>query len=208
MPFWDSKMKKNVAPQSKPTNLEVHYREVVVPQMVKRFGYKNAMEVPKLVKLVVNMGVGKAIEDIKILEESAAELAGISGQKPVFTRAKKSVSNFKIRKDQAIGCFVTLRKKKMYEFADRLMNIALPRIRDFRGVSPRAFDEQGNYNLGLREQNIFPEVVSDRVTRAQGMNITFVTSAKTKDEALHLMYYLGMPFRGKDERLVLEEAKG
>ena len=196
------------AVQSGPTNLERHYKDNVVPKMMKKFNYKNAMQCPKLVKVVVNMGVGKAIDDIKILEESVAELAGITGQKPVMTRAKKSISNFKIRKGQAIGCFVTLRKKRMHEFADRLMNVSLPRIRDFRGVSARAFDDSGNYNLGLREQNIFPEVVSDRVTRAQGMNITFVTTAKTKDEAMYLMYYLGMPFRGKDERLVLEEAKG
>lgn len=188
------------------TNLEKLYKEHAVPRLMKRFGYKNAMQCPRLVKCVVNLGVGKATEDIKILEEAAAELAAISGQKPVYTRAKKSISNFKIRKGQAIGCFVTLRKRHMYEFADRLMNVALPRIRDFRGVSARAFDDQGNYNLGLKEQNIFPEVTSDKVTRVQGMNITFVTTAKTKDEALYLLYLLGMPFRDKDERLQIQES--
>lgn len=187
------------------TNLETHYRKNVIPKMMKKFKYRNPMQVPKLVKCVVNMGVGKATEDIKILEEASAELASICGQKPVFTRAKKSISNFKIRKGQAIGCFVTLRKQRMYEFADRLLNIALPRIRDFRGVSPRAFDDQGNYTMGLREQNIFPEVISDKVTRAQGMSITFVTTAKTKDEALYLLHLLGVPFRGKDERLQIDE---
>lgn len=189
------------------TNLEERYRNRVIPAMMKKFQYRNAMEVPRLVKCVVNMGVGKAVEDIKLLEEAAQELGAITGQKPVFTRAKKSISNFKIRKGQAIGCFVTLRKKRMYEFADRLLNVALPRIRDFRGMSPRAFDEEGNYTLGLREQNIFPEVISDKVTRAQGMSITFVTTAKTKEEGLHLLYQLGMPFRGKDDRLVIQEAE-
>ena len=187
------------------TNMENHYRKNVVPKMMKKFKYRNPMQVPKLVKCVVNMGVGKATEDIKMLEEAAAELAMICGQKPVYTRAKKSISNFKIRKGQAIGCFVTLRKQRMYEFTDRLLNVALPRIRDFRGVSPRAFDEQGNYTIGIREQNIFPEVISDKVQRAQGMSVTLVTTAETKEEALHLLHWLGVPFRGKDDRLQVEE---
>ena len=186
-------------------NLEARYRKTVVPAMMKKFKYKNAMQVPKLEKCVVNMGVGKAAEDIKLLEEGSQELMMVCGQKPVYTRAKKSISNFKIREGQAIGCFVTLRRKRMYEFADRLLNVALPRIRDFRGVNPRSFDANGNYTLGIREQNIFPEVVSDRITRTQGMSVTFVTTAKTKEEGLYLLYLLGMPFRGKDERLVMEE---
>lgn len=181
--------------------LEDHYRKKVVSRMMERFGYKNALEVPKLEKCVVNMGVGKATEDIKILEDAAQELAMICGQKPVYTRAKKSISNFKIRKGQAIGCTVTLRRRKMYEFADRLINVSLPRIRDFRGLSTRSFDGSGNYTLGIREQNIFPEVVSDRVTRIQGMSVTFVTTARTRDESLYLLSLLGMPFREKDERL-------
>ncbi len=193
--------------EAKKTNMELLYRSKVIPAMIKKFKYRSPMQVPRLVKCVVNMGVGKATEDIKLLEEAANELSAITGQKPVFTRAKKSISNFKIRKGQAIGCFVTLRKKRMYEFADRLLNVALPRIRDFRGVSQRAFDEEGNYTLGLREQNIFPEVISDKVARAQGMSITFVTTARTKTEGLHLLYLLGMPFRGKDDRLVLEAAE-
>ena len=191
---------------NKTTNLEKHYRDSVVPKMMKKFKYSNAMQVPKLVKCVVNLGVGKATEDIKLLEEAAQELTLICGQKPVYTRAKKSIANFKIRKGQAIGCFVTLRKKRMFEFADRLMNVALPRIRDFRGVNARGFDDNGNYNLGIKEQNIFPEVISDKVARVQGMNVTFVTTAKTKEEALYLLYLFGMPFRDKDERLSMQES--
>jgi large subunit ribosomal protein L5 len=190
--------------QSKPTNIEKLHKETITPKMTKKFGYRNPMQVPKLVKVVVNMGVGKATEDIKILEEAARDLSLITGQKPNYRRAKKSISNFKIRQGQAIGCSVTLRKRIMYEFVDRLLNVALPRIRDFRGVSPRGFDTTGNYSMGLKEQTIFPEVPTDRVTRAQGMDITFVTTATTKDEALHLLYLLGVPFRGKDEIMVLE----
>lgn len=189
------------------TNLEKHYREYVVPRMMKRFKYTNVLEVPRLQKCVVNMGVGKATEDIKILEDASAELTQITGQKVVYTRAKKSISNFKIREGQAIGCFVTLRKRRMYEFAERLIHVALPRIRDFRGVSQRGFDDSGNYTLGVREQNIFPEVISDRVNRVQGMNITFVTNAGNKEESLYLLYYMGMPFRDRDDRLVLQDAE-
>ena len=186
-------------------NLQAVYQKSVVPAMMKKFKYKNEMQVPRLRKCVVNMGVGRAAEDIKLLDEAAKELAMITGQKPVTARAKKSISNFKIREGQAIGCFVTLRKRKMYEFADRLINVALPRIRDFRGINPRAFDGQGSLTVGIREQNIFPEVVSDKVLRVQGLSVTFVTTAKTKEEGLHLFYLLGMPFRGKDERLVLSD---
>jgi large subunit ribosomal protein L5 len=189
------------------SGLEEHYWKNVVPLMTKRFKYRNVMQVPRLVKLVVNMGVGKATEDIKVLEDAAQDIALITGQKPVYTRAKKSISNFKVRKGQAIGCYVTLRKRRMYEFAERLIHVALPRIRDFRGVSVRAFDGGGNYTLGLREQGIFPEVLSDRITRNQGMSVTFVTNARSKEESLHLLQYLGMPFRDRDERLVLQAAE-
>lgn len=187
------------------TNMETLYKENIIPKMMKRFGFKNANRVPRLEKCVINMGVGKAAEDIKILEEAASEMALVSGQRPVYTRARKSISNFKIRKDQAIGCRVTLRRRKMYEFTDRFINVALPRVRDFRGLSARGFDDEGNYSVGIQEQNIFPEVVSDRVARAQGMNITFVTTARNKEEGLFLMYCLGVPFRDRDTRLVLEE---
>ena len=175
--------------------------------MVKKFGYKNLLQVPRLEKCVVNMGVGKATEDIKLLEDAAQELAVVTGQKPVYTRAKKSISNFKIRKGQTIGCFVTLRRRKMYEFAERLIHVALPRIRDFRGVGTRSFDENGNYTLGIREQNIFPEIVSDKVARVQGMSVTFVTTASNRDESLYLLYLLGIPFRDKDERLTLKDVE-
>ena len=190
--------------KSRPLTLtETKYRDEVVPAMMKKFKYTNPMQVPKLVKCVVNMGVGKATEDIKVLEDASAELAAITGQKPVFTRAKKSISNFKIRKGQAIGCRVTLRRRHMFEFIDRLLNVALPRIRDFRGVNSRAFDDAGNYNLGVREQNIFPEVISDRIARPQGMDIAIVTTSKTKEEGLYFLYYMGVPFRDRDERLIL-----
>jgi len=185
------------------SNLQKHYLEKVVPAMKKHFGYKNALQVPRFVKCVVNMGVGKATEDIKLLEDAAKDMTLITGQKPVYRRAKKSISNFKIRKGVPIGCAVTLRKKRMFEFLDRFINVALPRIRDFRGVSARSFDATGNYSIGVKEQNIFPEVVSDRVTRIQGMDITVVTTAKTRDECLHLLYLCGMPFRDRDEMLKL-----
>ena len=188
-------------------NLKKHYEQNVVPRMMKRFGYKNVLQVPRLSKCVVNMGVGRASEDIKLLEDAAKDLTLICGQKPVFTRAKKSISNFKIRKGQAIGCVVTLRNRKMYEFAERLIHVALPRVRDFRGLSTRAFDSRGNYNVGIREQNIFPEVVSDKVTRIQGMNITFVIHSSNREASLYLLYLMGVPFRDKDDRLSLDEAK-
>ena len=170
------------------TNMLKLYRDTVVPRMIKKFGYKNVMQVPRLTKCVVNMGVGKAAEDIKFLEEAAKEMALITGQRPVYRRAKKSISNFKIREGQAIGCSVTLRQRIMYEFVDRLFNIALPRVRDFRGVNARSFDSTGNYSMGIKEQGIFPEVVSDRVTRLQGMDITLVTTATNKEECLHLLH--------------------
>lgn len=179
----------------KTPRLKEKYFNEVVPLMMKDFGYKNKMQVPRLVKTVVNMGVGEAITDIKIMDKAQEELATITGQHPVLCRAKKAISNFKIRIGQPIGCKVTLRQNIMYEFLDRLINIALPRIRDFRGVPNKAFDGKGNYNLGIKEQAIFPELEFDRIARAQGMNITIVTTAKTKEESSALLKLLGMPFQ-------------
>jgi large subunit ribosomal protein L5 len=179
----------------KTPRLKEKYFNEVVPEMMKEFGYKNKMQVPRLVKAVVNMGVGEAITDIKIMDKAQDELAAITGQHPVLCRAKKAISNFKIRIGQPIGCKVTLRQNIMYEFLDKLMNIALPRIRDFRGVPNKAFDGNGNYNLGIKEQVIFPEIEFDRIARAQGMNITVVTTAKTKEESRALLKLLGMPFQ-------------
>lgn len=173
------------------------YRETIVPRMMEEFGYKNKLQVPKLTKIVINMGIGEGASDIKILEQAASELALICGQKPVITRAKKSVAGFKIRKGAPIGCKVTLRGKIMYEFLDRLINIALPRIKDFRGVNPNSFDKGGNYALGLSEQTIFPEIDYDKVQRTTGMDIVIVTTAKTTEEARSLLKYFGMPFRQK-----------
>lgn len=175
------------------------YKKEIVPQMMQEFKLKNSFAVPKIEKIVVNMGVGEGIQDIKMLERSMDELAQITGQKPIIRRAKKAISNFKIKQGQAIGCKVTLRKKIMYEFMDRLINIALPRIRDFRGVSADAFDKGGNYTLGLSEQNIFPEIEYDKITRTQGMDITFVIrKAKSDIEARQLLKLFGMPFKTQD----------
>ncbi|MCM8812822.1 MAG: 50S ribosomal protein L5 [Candidatus Omnitrophica bacterium] len=171
------------------------YRNVVVPEMKKKFSLQSAMQVPRLEKIVINMGVGKAHEDIKILEEAMAELAAITGQKPVMTRARKAISNFKIRQGMPVGCKVTLRRTVMYEFFDRLVNIALPRIRDFRGVPANSFDEGGNYTLGIAEQAIFPEITVDRIKHVQGMDIIVVTTAPNKEQAKELLSLLGMPFR-------------
>lgn len=170
------------------------YRNQIVPEMQKRMGYKSPMEVPRLEKIVVSMGTGQAAHDIKILEKNMEELALITGQKVVMCRAKKAISNFKIRKGQPVGCKVTLRRKMMYEFLDRLINVALPRIRDFKGLSDSSFDGDGNYSLGIQEQSIFPEVELDKVTKVQGMNITVVTNAKSKKEALELLTFFGFPF--------------
>lgn len=167
----------------------------VVPSLMERFGYKNIHEVPKLVKVVVNMGVGEAVADSKALDSAMKDLALITGQRPAITRARKSVANFKIREGMAIGCKVTLRGKRMYDFLDKLINVSLPRIRDFRGVSPRSFDGRGNYSLGLREQLVFPEIRYDEVAQTHGMDIIIVTSARTDEEALELLRALGMPFR-------------
>ena len=176
------------------TRLQEKYQKEVIPAMIEKFGYKNIMEVPKLEKIVINMGVGEAKESQKVLESAVADLTLIAGQKPVLTRAKKSVANFKIRENMPLGCKVTLRKAQMFEFADKLMSIALPRVRDFRGVSSKAFDGTGNYSLGIKEQLIFPEIEYDKVDKLRGMDIIFVTTAKTDEEGRELLRLLGMPF--------------
>ncbi len=171
------------------------YKNEIVAGMTKKFGYKNVMEVPKIDKIVINMGVGEAKDNAKVLETAIKDMEIISGQKAVVTKAKKSVANFKIREGMAIGCKVTLRGEKMYEFADRLINLALPRVRDFRGVNPNAFDGRGNYSLGIKEQLIFPEIEYDKVDKVRGMDIIFVTTAKTDEEARELLTQFGMPYR-------------
>ena len=170
------------------------YYETVVDAMTKKFGYKNVMEVPKLEKIVINMGVGEAKENPKVLENAVSDMEIITGQKAVLTKAKKSIANFKIREGMNIGCKTTLRGEKMYEFLDRLVNLALPRVRDFRGVNPNAFDGRGNYALGIKEQLIFPEIEYDKVDKIRGMDIIFVTTAKTDEEARYLLSLFNMPF--------------
>ena len=174
--------------------LRTIYQEEIVPKMNEKFGYKNPMEVPKLEKIVINMGVGDAKENVKILDSAVRDLEIVAGQKAVVTKAKKSVANFKLREGMPIGCKVTLRGKKMYEFADRLINLALPRVRDFRGVNPNAFDGRGNYALGIKEQLIFPEIEYDKVDKVRGMDVVFVTTAKTDEEARELLALFNMPF--------------
>lgn len=171
------------------------YRQEIAPALMKRFSYKNVMQVPRLKKIVINMGLGEAISNVKILDQGVVELGQIAGQKPIVTRARKSVASFKLRSGMAIGAMVTLRKKRMFEFLDRIINIALPRVRDFKGVSPDSFDGRGNYTLGLKEQIIFPEVDYSKVEKVKGMNITFVTTAKNDEEARELLAQLGIPFR-------------
>ncbi len=171
------------------------YNNEIIPKLMKDFSYRNVMEVPKLEKIVINMGLGEAIQNVKILDSAAVELAAISGQKAVITKAKKSIASFKLRQGMPIGCMVTLRKERMYEFLDRLMNVSLPRVRDFKGVSGKAFDGKGNYSLGVKEQLIFPEINYDKVEKVKGMNITIVTSAKNDEEGKALLQLLGMPFR-------------
>ena len=175
--------------------LKEFYLNEIVPGMVKKFEYKNVMEVPRLNKIVINMGVGEAKENAKVLETAAKDLEIIAGQKPVITKARKSIANFKLREGMSIGCKVTLRGERMYDFADRLINIALPRVRDFRGVNPNAFDGRGNYALGIKEQLIFPEIDYDKVDKVRGMDIIFVTTANTDEEARELLTGFGMPFR-------------
>lgn len=176
------------------SRLKETYQKEIVPAMIKKFGYKNVMQVPKLDKIVINMGVGEAKENVKLLDAAMNDLQIISGQKPVATKAKNSVANFKIREGMPIGCKVTLRGEKMYEFADRLINLALPRVRDFRGVNPNAFDGRGNYALGIKEQLIFPEIEYDKVDKVRGMDIIFVTTANTDEEARELLTQFNMPF--------------
>ena len=174
--------------------LKEQYQNEIVDAMIKKFGYKNIMEVPKLDKVVINMGVGEAKDNHKVLESAVADLEKITGQKAVVTKAKKSVANFKIREGMAIGCKVTLRGEKMYEFVDRLINLALPRVRDFRGVNPNAFDGRGNYALGIKEHLIFPEIEYDKIDKVRGMDIIFVTTANTDEEARELLKQFNMPF--------------
>ena len=173
---------------------DVH-QEKAIPALLKRFNYKNQMEVPKLEKIIINMGLGEAIQNIKILDSAVQELSQITGQKPVITKAKKSIAQFKLRTGMPIGCRVTLRKERMYEFFNRLVNVTLPRVRDFKGLSGKSFDGRGNYALGIREQLIFPEIHYDKVDKVKGMNIVIVTTAKTDEEGKELLKLLGMPFR-------------
>lgn len=177
------------------SRLKDAYNNEIVDAMIKKFGYKNIMEVPKLEKVIINMGVGEARENAKLLDSAVKDMETISGQKAVKTRAKKSVANFKIREGMPIGCKVTLRGEKMYEFVDRLINLALPRVRDFRGVNPNAFDGRGNYALGIKEQLIFPEIEYDKIDKVRGMDIIFVTTAKTDEEARELLTLFNMPFQ-------------
>jgi large subunit ribosomal protein L5 len=171
------------------------YQEKAVPALMKRFNYKNRMEVPKLEKIVINMGLGEAIQNIKILDSAVQEISQITAQKPVITKAKKSIAQFKLRTGMPIGCMVTLRKERMYEFFNRLVNVTLPRVRDFKGLSGKSFDGRGNYALGMREQLIFPEIHYDKIDKVKGMNIVIVTTAKTDEEGKELLKLLGMPFR-------------
>jgi large subunit ribosomal protein L5 len=175
--------------------LKEFYEREVVPALTTEFQYRNRFQVPLLKKIVVNIGLGEAIQNVKVLDTATEELAEITGQKPVITKARKSISNFKLRSGMSIGCMVTLRGARMFEFLDRLVNVALPRLRDFKGVSPKAFDGRGNYTLGIREQIIFPEIDYDKVEKMRGLNITIVTSARTDEEARALLKLMGMPFR-------------
>jgi large subunit ribosomal protein L5 len=177
------------------SRLKDRYKQDVIPALKKEFGYSNVMAVPKIQKVVVNMGLGEATSNVKLIDLGADELGRITGQKPVTRRSKKSISQFKVRKGQPVGTMVTLRGERMWEFLDRLMNIALPRVRDFKGVSPRGFDGRGNYTLGLRDQLLFPEIDYMKVDKARGMNVSVVTTAKTDEEARKLLQFMGMPFR-------------
>jgi large subunit ribosomal protein L5 len=198
------KSKKESAPAAAekvvkiPNRLFNYYRSEIVPELMKTFSYRNVMQVPKIEKVVVNMGVGAAVTDPKILEEAVKQLESITGQKASVRKAKKAISNFKLREGVSIGAMVTLRKERMYEFLDRLINVALPRVRDFRGLSDKSFDGRGNYTLGVKEQIIFPEINVDKITRVLGMDVTIVTSAKTDNEAYELLKSFGMPFIKKE----------
>jgi large subunit ribosomal protein L5 len=188
---------KSAAPElpAPPARLAVHYREKVVPDLMQKHGYKTVMQVPRIKKITINMGVGETTTDKKVLDAAVADMAKIAGQKPVVTKSRKSIANFKIRANFPVGCMVTLRGARMYEFLDRLVNVAMPRIRDFRGVSNRAFDGRGNYNLGFKEQIIFPEIDYDKIDMLRGMNIAITTSAKTDDEARSLLAAFRFPFK-------------
>ncbi|SEM17893.1 LSU ribosomal protein L5P [Stigmatella aurantiaca] len=181
--------------EAKPARMKLRFRKEGVPALMKELNLKNPLQVPRLEKIVVNMGLGEALANNKILESAVDQLGAITGQKPVVTRARKSIANFKLRQGQAIGCAVTLRGDRMYEFLDRLISVALPRVRDFKGVSPKAFDGKGNYTLGVREQIIFPEINYDQIEKVKGLNISFVTTAQNDEQGLALMRHFGMPFR-------------
>ncbi len=195
----DRSLKKDKVEEQVPEGyvprIKEKYKSEVIPHMMRLFNYKNPMQVPRLEKIVINMGVGEAKQNIKVLDAAAEQLSLISGQKPVITKGRKSIAAFQLRAGMPIGCMVTLRGNRMYEFFDRLVSIALPRVRDFKGVSPNSFDGRGNYTLGIREQIIFPEISYDKIDKIRGMNITFVTTAKTDEEARELLKLLGMPFR-------------
>lgn len=190
----EPKEKKEKKPRL-PSELERRYKSEIAPALMKQFNYKNLMQVPRLEKIIVNTSIKEALQDVKILENACNEIAAITGQRPMITKAKKSISNFKLRKGQSIGAVVTLRGKTMYEFMTRFCSVALPRVRDFKGVPPKSFDGRGNYTLGLTEHTIFPEINFDKVQRMTGMNLTFVTSATTNEEGMTLLKMLGMPFK-------------
>jgi len=176
-------------------NLKERYKKEIVPEMMKKFGYKNPMQVPRITKLVINRGVGETTQNPKAIDVSVAELAVITGQKPLVTRSKKSISGFKLKENTPIGCVVTLRGQRMYDFLDKLVNVCLPKIRDFRGINPKSFDGNGNYTMGIKEQLIFPEVIYDKVDKIRGMDVTIVTSANKNEEAHELLKLVGFPFR-------------
>lgn len=175
--------------------LKKYYEEEVIPVMMKEFGYKSIMQVPKIEKIAVNMGLGEAIQNIKVLDSAMEELSKITGQKPVITKARRSIATFKLRQGMSIGCRVTLRQEKMYEFFDRLVSVSIPRVRDFRGISPTSFDGRGNFTMGLHEQIIFPEIEYDKIEKVRGMNVVIVTTAKTDQEARFLLKLMGVPFK-------------
>ena len=175
--------------------LQDFYRDTVVPELMSKFGYKTSMQVPRIQKITLNMGVGETVQDKKVVDNAVADMTKIAGQKPVITKSKKSIANFKIRRDYPVGCMVTLRGKRMYEFLDRLVSVAIPRIRDFRGISNRAFDGRGNYSLGVKEQIIFPEIEYDKIDALRGMNISITTTAKTNEEARALLAAFRFPFK-------------
>jgi large subunit ribosomal protein L5 len=182
-------------PRTGKPRLQLQYEKDVVPQLMKEFSYKNRMQVPRMKKITLNMGLGEAISNPKVMDSAVEEMRAIAGQKPVVTKAKKSIATFKLREGQKIGCMVTLRKEKMFEFFDRLVSLALPRVRDFKGISPRAFDGRGNFSLGIKEQIIFPEINYDRIDKIKGLNVSIVTTARTDEEGRALLRHLGMPFR-------------